>query len=138
MDQRIRVHRNLHAARAGAPQWVITDGRGRVVERVPYLALADVETMVQPAGVRRCHETGVRAVCARFKGRPAALWELPDAGLEWWRTQFDPRRDEAFMAVIESPFGPEALSLKWNHARYALLAPSGSCTVFDPEWREQA
>lgn len=127
----IKVHRNLHAARQDAPQWSVTDTSGRVVAREPYVALADVATLVQPAGVARCKTTGVRAVCARFKGRPAALWELPDAtDVRWMVCEFDPRLDDAFMAAA---FG---LRMRWNRADFALCGPSGACSLFNPRWEE--
>ena len=121
----MRVHRNLHNARRGGPQWVETKG-GRVQRYLEEVVMLDVTTRIQPAGARKCRETQVRGVCAFFDGSPAGDWQpqVPHSG--WQRVSYDPRSDIDFMAG----------GLPWNAARAVCLDADGHCYVLEPEWRD--
>jgi hypothetical protein len=120
----LRVHRNLHAARAGGPQWVSTV-RGKVAAYLPSVALENVTTRVQPGGVAACQRSGVRSVVAFFDGHetdPVHVWNLDSPA--WQRVQFDPRHDSAFRAGDRI----------FNRASVACLCADGSTYVLNPTW----
>ena len=132
----MRVHRNLHAARKGGPQWVET-ARGRVVRYWAELELRDVSTRIQPAGAERCKLTQVRSVCAFLDGElhtgPASVWAA------WSRVKYDPRHHAAFLhdqrgaapsAVPDERHGWR----RWNRADRVILNQDGSCYALNPRW----
>lgn len=113
----IRIHRNLHRARAGGPQWVRTQ-RGKVAEYLESVTLTNVTTRTRPGCMDDCKESQKRAVCAFFDGVPAV--HAPEG--DWQRVSFDPRVDNHFH-VDGKP---------WNRARATQLRADGSCWVLDP------
>jgi hypothetical protein len=117
----MRVHRNLHNAKRGGPQWTVT-ARGRVVEYLADVHLAGVTTRIQPAGAARCHSTGVRSVCAFFDGE--RVTDLHDVDGPWLRVTYDPRKHSDFMANGE----------RFNVAAGAWLRRDGSTVVLAPRW----
>ncbi len=125
----VRIHRNLHAARKGTPQWVRTE-RGKVVEYLPTVALRDVTTRVRPGGVRRCQEQGVRQVCAFFDGFRIDPADLPTSEPEAI-VRFDPRQDEQFHAVgiLDSPGG----RYPFRTAAFVALCESGRAYAWGAE-----
>lgn len=121
----MRIHRNLHNARRGGPQWVHT-ARGKVQAYLDSVCLVNVTTRIQPAGQRKCQESGVRSVCAFFDGdRPAEAYL--GCG-EWHRVSYDPRKDEAFL------FAVGGFTQSWNTAEAVRLDTDGSCYVLNPTW----
>ena len=135
----MRVHRNLHNAKAGGPQWVHTH-KGKVAEYLDSVLLTEVTTRIQPAGQRKCQAAGVRSVCAFFDGTPgddvqglvAAIDDVLDVvdGSEWRRVSYDPRVDDGFLS-----YNP-ATGIKdhWNTAAAAHLRADGSTWVLNPRW----
>lgn len=143
-QQQIRVHRNLHNARKGGPQWVRTE-RGKVAEYLDSVCLMDVTTRVQPGGVRRCQERQVRAVCAFFDGARATDREITDrrmaTGGTWERVAFDPREDDEFMvlpsgAEVRAMPYPGAYRGRWNAADAVMLNPDGACYALNARWED--
>lgn len=122
-----RIHRNLHNARRGGPQWVETKG-GKVRAYLDSVLLTNVTTRIQPAGARKCRDTGVRSVCAFFDGVRGS----DDRGYvgtgTWHRISYDPRRDEAFTYVDDALIAP------WNAADAVQLRTDGSAYVLNPRW----
>jgi hypothetical protein len=119
-SNKIRVHRNLHKARAGGPQWVVTK-RGRVVEYLDRAVLVNITTRVQPGGLRRCRKKQVRNVCGFLDGE--GVTRRP-AGEGWMPIQFDPRKDLAFLACGKP----------WNRAAAVVLEQDGKAWVLAPTW----
>lgn len=116
-----RIHRNLHAARAGAPQWVRTIV-GRVDAYLARLILVNVTTRIRRGSAARCLESGVRAVVAFFDGKET---DAEPEG-EWQRVSFDPRRDTEFVAA----------GRQFNKADAARLEPCGAAFVLNPRWEQ--
>lgn len=120
----MRIHRNLHNAKAGGPQWVETKG-GKVQQYLDSVALLDVSTRIQPAGQRKCQETNVRSVCAFFDGE---LTDVPGLRNDsWLRVEYDPRVDDTFKAVSST-----GVRYPWNRAAAAHLCADGSTWVLNP------
>lgn len=61
--QRVHVYRNLNS------ECLSVRRDGLVVTHVPFAVLTDCEFRVQPAGLRKAQETGVRNVHAYVSGR---------------------------------------------------------------------
>jgi|SRR6056297_988103 len=123
MNDKIRVHRNLHRARIGGPQWVQTE-RGRVKGYLEEITLEEVSTRIQAGGRRRCEEKQVRSVCGFLDGVPGGKeGGQPSA---WRRISFDPRVDETFMAEGK----------RWNRAEAVRLCGDGSAWALRPRWEE--
>jgi hypothetical protein len=121
----VRIHRNLHNARKGGPQWTRTE-RGKVVEYLDAVALRDVTTRVRQGGIRRCQEKGQREVCAFFDGFLVDPADLPTTEPEAL-VRFDPRYDSQFFAAgFDVPGGRFA----FRSAEYVLLAESGAAYVW--------
>jgi hypothetical protein len=120
MKNTVRVHRNLHKARAGGPQWVVTKS-GRVLEYLDRVVLENVTTRIQPGGLRRCRKKQVRNVCGFLDGE--CLSRRP-AGEGWLPIRFDPRKDLAFLAG-DTP---------WNRAAAVDLKSDGTAWVLAPTW----
>jgi len=118
----MRVHRNLHHARKGGPQWVSTV-RGRVDEYLSEVVLLQVRTRIQPAGIAKCALQRKRDVCAFFDG--GRTYDLPQKG-QWKAVSFDPRVDKTFLADGSA----------WNAADAAHLRPDGSTVVLNPRWED--
>jgi len=116
----VRVHRNLHKARAGGPQWVSTV-RGRVDEYLDEVVLMNVTTRIQPGGLAKCKKRQRRDVCAYLDGDRG---HRVDDGHEWQRVAFDPRCDANFLAD----------GRPWNVADMAHLRCDGSALVLNPRW----
>ena len=122
----MRVHRNLHNARKGGPQWVVTR-RGKVFEYLESCTLSGVTTRIQPAGQAKCAEKQVRSVCAYFDGfsSPAdptsGTGKMP-VGNAWKVLAYDPRCDTEFMADGQP----------WNTADAAYMAPDGTTYILNP------
>ena len=121
----MRIHRNLHNARRGGPQWVSTV-RGKVHQYLHDLRLKNVTTRIQPAGQRKCQESGVRSVCAYFDGDRENRLATEIAG-EWLRVSYDPRVDSSFLANGQP----------WNTAAAVELRADGSCYVLNPSFEEK-
>ena len=117
----MRVHRNLHAARAGKPQWVETQ-RGRVVRYLRSLTLTDVSTRIQPAAAAKCKAEGVRRVCAFFDGTEAILANRSTKASDWQRIDYDPRNGQGFTAA----------NVEWTHAEAVHLRDDGAAFVLNP------
>lgn len=117
----MRIHRNLHAARQGKPQWVETRA-GRVAAYLDSVTLLNVSTRIQLGGLKRCQENQVRQVCAYMDGELSA--ETP-AG-DWQRIAFDPRKDTHFLAN----------GLPWNLASAVRLEADGKSYVLNPRLEE--
>lgn len=122
----MRIHRNLHNAKAGGPQWVSTL-RGKVDAYLDSVYLANVTTRIQPAGQRKCQESGVRSVCAYFDGDQAQAWEV-QAGCPhgWHRVSYDPRVDSSFLAD----------GRPWNTADAVRLQADGVTYVLNPSFED--
>ena len=121
----MRYHRNLHNAKRGGPQWVRTE-RGRVAEYLETVTLVNVTTRLQPAGVRKCQERGVRSVCAYLDGEPRPNLNANGGQGNWQRIQFDPRSDNHFLADGQP----------WNAAAAVKLEQDGSAYALFPTWKE--
>lgn len=120
----MRVHRNLHNARRGGPQWVHTV-KGRVSAYLDEVQLANVTTRIQPAGAAKCAATQVRSVCAFFDGEETHI-SPPLIQRGWEPVCYDPRADDAF----HTPEG-----VKWNAAEYVVLASDGRAWAYNPRWQ---
>jgi len=137
----MRVHRNLHAARQGTPQWVQTL-RGRVVAYHPEIALSSVTTRIQPAGARACRQEQVRRVCAFLDGWPAGMAEYAGWTADeltgdplWRRIVFDPRREDQFGLL--NPWGAVdrfGFYSRWNAADMVLMLSDGSSWARRARW----
>jgi len=104
----VRVHVNLHRARAGQPDCLAVrlSPFARVEGYAAAVVLGASEFTVQPAAQARCAQTQVRAVCAWVTGEVVAWSEGPvdvekikaalPVQLPWRLLSFDPRRDTAF------------------------------------------
>ena len=123
----MRLHRNLHNARRGGPQWVVTV-RGRVHAYRDSIMLQNVTTRVQPGGVKRCAAKGVREVVAFLDGDEIAPSEAVGFKWRWRRISFDPRTDTQFSA---EGFGP------FDRALYIHLRADGSSWVLSPAYEER-
>lgn len=139
MTNAIRVHRNLHNAKRGGPQWVRTH-RGKVAEYLDSVALSDVSTRVQAGGVKRAQAAQVRNVCAYLDGTPDPVHphalppgETPFDGGLWFKVTFDPRTDDSFGY---RPVSDGAIVYSWNRARRVILLPTGEAWVSDPTWED--
>lgn len=121
----MRVHRNLHAARQGKPQWVETPkGRGARVVYHENMILRGVTTRIQPAAAAACEREQVRRVCAFFVGTPD-LPEHDDLPAEGWkRIAYDPRTGGGFTCD----------GVEWEHADAVALNRDGSAYALNP-WR---
>lgn len=114
----MRIHRNLHNARRGGPQWVSTVN-GRVDEYLTEVVLLQVTTRIQPGGLARCKLQRKRDVCAFFDG--GFCVDVPRSD-SWQRVAFDPRQDKTFLADGQP----------WNKAEAAHLRADGSTFVLNP------
>ncbi len=129
----MRVHRNLHNAKRGGPQWVVTE-RGKVVEYLVSVALVDVTTRIQPGGAAKCRTSGVRSVVAFFDGthadNQALIAAVKDEGGQ--RITYDPRSDSEFYsyALLGS------LPKRWNTADAVILNADGTSYAYNPRWQE--
>lgn len=123
---RLTIHRNLHRSRSGAAQWVITRG-GRVVHYRRQLALSSVASRIRQRARAWCAEAQQRTVCAFIEGSPCEPKRLPRNG--WQRVQFDPRHDEAFVAL-----DARGRRRRWNRAIAARFDADGSAWVLRPRW----
>jgi len=106
--QTVRVHVNLHRARAGLPDplAVRLPPYATVAGYAAAVILGSARFTVRPAAQAKCAETGVRAVCAWVTGQVIAWSGGPvDVGrlmavlpveLPWRLLSFDPRRDTCF------------------------------------------
>lgn len=120
----MRVHRNLHNARRGGPQWVHTV-KGRVSAYLDEVRLTSVTTRIQPAGAAKCAATQVRSVCAFFDGQETSFNTPAEGGHgTWQRIGYDPRKDASFMAD----------GTAWNAAAAVELRADGSAWVLGPRW----
>ena len=119
----MRLHRNLHKARVGGPQWVSTV-RGKVDEYLDEVVLVHVTTRIQPGGLARCALQRRRDVCAFFDGGRAEESCVMDE--RWCRVSFDPRQDRTFLANGKP----------WNAADMAYLREDGSAFVLNPRWED--
>ena len=126
----MRIHRNLHNARRGGPQWVSTV-RGKVDAYLDFVALENVTTRIQPAGQRKCQESGVRSVCAFFDGDAVSEGRI-DTGT-WQLVSYDPRVDSCFQAT-DMETGEKT---PWNRADVARLDTNGSTWVLRPTFEEK-
>lgn len=124
--RRFRVHRNLHRARAGGPQWVLTQ-RGKVQEYRRTVALLAVNTRIRSATRKRCEVEQRRTVCAYIEG------DVTDQGIsptgDWCRISFDPRREANFMAHDSN-----GARRPWNTADAARFDEDGTGWVLSPRW----
>ncbi len=128
----MRIHRNLHNARRGGPQWVHTV-KGKVEAYLDSVLLVNVTTRIQPAGQAKCQTSGVRSVCAFFDG------DLPTGAYvgtgSWDKVVYDPRVDDAFLAGHPSLVKLGSTSLRrWNAADAVRLDADGSCLVLGARW----
>ena len=123
----MRIHRNLHNARRGGPQWVST-AKGKVQAYLDEVYLVNVSTRIQPAGARKCADSGVRSVFAFFDGNQvdASDSSLSVAGGLWYRVAYDPRKDSTFLAC------DHAGAMPWNRADAVQLRADGVCLVLNP------
>jgi len=124
----VRIHRNLHNAKRGGPQWTRTE-RGKVVEYLDAVALRDVSTRVRPGGVRRCQDRGVREVCAFFDGQRIDPTDLPTSEPEA-AVRFDPRVDSQFYAA---GFDVPGSRFPFSRADFIALTHSGRAYVWGAE-----
>ena len=121
----MRIHRNLHNAKKGGPQWVETKG-GKVAQYLETVALVDVSTRIQPAGARKCQQTNVRSVCAFFDGEQT---DVPGMRNEnWYRVVYDPRVDDQFR------YKKGLVTYPWNRAAAAHLCADGSTWILNPTY----
>lgn len=133
-----RIHRNLHNAKAGGPQWVHTVS-GKVEAYLEQVHLTDVTTRIQPAGARKCAASGVRSVVAFFDGAFAttsqveALENVDDRIEGWHRVAYDPRTDDAFLYLVTDE--PAVPAQRWNAADAVALTSSGRTYVLRPRWQ---
>lgn len=126
----MRVHRNLHNARKGGPQWVETIS-GKVTRYLEEVKLTGVSTRIQPAGQAKCQSSGVRSVIAFFDGA-----EAPGADVlpgTWERVEYDPRVDSTFLVRHN-----DDTTAPWNVAIGAHLRADGSTWVLGARWENQA
>ena len=131
----LRVHRNLHNAKRGGPQWVSTV-RGKVDAYLDDVLLTGVTTRIQPAGARKCAESGVRSVCAYFDGdKPTGAYVGTG---EWHRVAYDPRVDAAFQFLAHVPGEADLQPRPWNAADAAALRADGSTWVLNPRWENRS
>lgn len=92
VGRRLRVHYNLHKGGFS----VVDPRAGRVIAHVDDITLTEAEFRVQPGGLARIRETGVRQVMAYVLGTVAEVDTSPDlAGCPVVR--FNPHRDDTFM-----------------------------------------
>jgi len=125
----MRVHRNLHNARKGGPQWVETQ-KGKVVRYLEEVKLTGVSTSIQPAVQAKCQESGVRSVIAFFDGVEApGAHVLPGT---WERVEYDPRVNSNFQVIRNHYPTP------WNVAIGAHLRADGSTWVLGARWEDKA
>lgn len=125
----MRVHRNLHNARVGGPQWVETV-KGKVARYLDEVRLTNVSTRIQPAGQAKCQASGVRSVVAFFDGVEApGAHVLPGT---WERVEYDPRVNSNFQ-VIRNHY-----PMPWNVAIGAHLRADGSTWVLGARWEDKA
>lgn len=130
----MRIHRNLHNARHGGPQWVHTV-RGKVEAYLDSVLLVDVTTRIQPAGQAKCQTSGVRSVCAFFDGVQNTTAYVGTGS--WDKVVYDPRVDDAFLSGHPSLVALGSTSLKrWNTADAVRLTPEGECFVLGARWVE--
>ncbi|MEI2421998.1 hypothetical protein V6O07_17100, partial [Arthrospira platensis SPKY2] len=127
---RYRVHRNLHQARAGGPQWVLTK-RGKVQAYRETVGLLGVNTKISAAVRKRCELKQRRTVCAYIEGLVTDRTALPVGA--WLRISFDPRREAYFMAS-----GDDGERKPWNAADAARFDDDGSGWVLNPRWENGA
>ena len=123
---RFRVHRNLHHARVGGPQWVLTR-RGRVQAYRVEVGLLGVRTKIGEAVRKRCELNQRRTVCAYVEGVVIDVAVLP-AGA-WLRMSFDPRREANFMV-----FSTDGARWAWNAADAARFDEEGIGWALNPRW----
>lgn len=125
----MRVHRNLHNARVGGPQWVETKS-GKVQRYLEEVKLTGVSTRIQPAGQTKCQTSGVRSVVSFFDGV-----EAPGAAVlpgTWERVEYDPRVDNTFLVRRADNTAP------WNVAIGAHLRADGSTWVLGARWEDKS
>jgi hypothetical protein len=125
----MRVHRNLHNARRGGPQWVETQ-KGKVVRYLEEVKLREVSTRIQPAGQAKCQSSGVRSVIAFFDGVEGASIEFAIG--TWERVEYDPRVDSNFLVRRGDN------TSRWNVAKGAHLRADGSTWVVGARWETKA
>jgi hypothetical protein len=125
----MRVHRNLHNAKRGGPQWVETKA-GKVARYLDEVKLHDVSTRIQPAGQAKCQTSGVRSVVSFFDGVEGASIEFAIG--TWERVEYDPRVDNTFLVRRGDNTAP------WNVAIGAHLRADGSTWVLGARWESKA
>lgn len=117
----MRIHRNLHNAKRGGPQWTETVS-GKVARYLETVTLVDVSTRIRPAAARKCLETNVRRVCAFLDGTEATAPTTTTTRRAWCRLGYDPRKDASFLAD----------GRPWTHADAVELRADGSGWVLNP------
>lgn len=142
---KVKAHRNLNAP-GGRVEWSTTplfgSHKGKVLGYGKWLLLEDVFFRVQPKGVQRIREKGVRSVVAWAEGILAgsAIERLryPDHDYtlpktidmpstdEWLQVRFDAFEGVAAFTLVASG---EAIS----HAERVLLSPEGKCFAYAPK-----
>ncbi len=132
----MRIHRNLHNARHGGPQWVHTV-KGRVAQYLEEVYLTSVTTRIQPAGQAKCQASGVRSVCAFFDGEEVQPVTFTTGVVRraggWRRISYDPRKDSSFFADGQKLY-PSLNAEPWNTADAVKLLRDGSSWVLNPQW----
>ena len=131
----MRVHRNLHNAKRGGPQWVHTHA-GRVQSYLEAITLVNVSTRIQPAGQAKCQTSGVRSVVAFFDGDEVSNdWLTSNESVNdvWQRMAYDPRVNDAFQVV-----DAHGHQLPWNAADATELRADGSTWVLNARWEFKA
>jgi len=94
--------------------------RGRVVDHVETLCLADAEFRVSAAGVHRIQERRAREVVATVRGVPIESSAIPPGAV---RVRFCPYREPQFTLEDASPVSAAAL---------VFLAADGTCWAVNP------
>lgn len=125
-QMRFRVHRNLHRARAGGPQWVVTQ-RGKVQEYRSTVALLAVNTRIRAATRKRCEVQQRRTVCAYIEGEITN--QVMSSTGAWCRISFDPRREANFMACDS-----DGARRPWNTADAARFDEDGTGWALNARW----
>lgn len=107
MRGQVEVYFNLHKR-----CFSVREG-GRVVAHLPSIVLTDCTFVVQPAGLRRVRETGVKNVHAFVRGTQVENFKH-DTSTEWKQVRYNPHIYDSFVVVSDkSEVAVKVSNLVW-------------------------
>ena len=104
------IYRNLHAKSPDETWSVIDRTTGRVIDRLPYVAVADAALVVQPAGAAKVYKTQTKSVHAFVRVRGESWFDVLSNAMTVgydpageWRATYRPKLGWDSFRYVEGP-----------------------------------